>query len=48
MSIDPMFGDKQDFIELCEEAKEAGISIILDGVFSHTGSDSILQQRRAL
>lgn len=41
MSIDPMFGDKQDFIELCEEAKEAGISIILDGVFSHTGSDSM-------
>lgn len=41
MRIDPMFGNEQDFTELCEEARKAGISIILDGVFSHTGSDSV-------
>lgn len=40
-NIDPMFGDNELFEELCLEAKEMGISIILDGVFSHTGSDSI-------
>lgn len=39
--IDPMYGDNQLFKEVCEEAREYGISIILDGVFSHTGSDSI-------
>ena len=39
--IDPMFGNNELFKELCKNAKEMGISIILDGVFSHTGSDSI-------
>ena len=39
--IDPMFGDNQLFKELCVTAQEMGIAIILDGVFSHTGSDSI-------
>ncbi|MFT9497663.1 glycoside hydrolase family 13 protein [Anaerosolibacter sp.] len=39
--VDPMFGDTDTFRLLCQEAKELGISIILDGVFSHTGSDSI-------
>lgn len=39
--IDPMFGDEEDFKKLCSEAKKLGIRIILDGVFSHTGSDSI-------
>lgn len=39
--IDPMYGDLEDFQQLCEEAKQMGISIILDGVFSHTGSDSL-------
>lgn len=41
MRIDPMFGNQEDFVELCREARSMGISIILDGVFSHTGSDSI-------
>ena len=40
-AIDPMFGDEEIFKELIEEAKEKGMSIILDGVFSHTGDDSI-------
>lgn len=39
--IDFMFGDNEMFQTLCQVAKEMGISIILDGVFSHTGSDSI-------
>lgn len=38
--IDPMFGTNQEFQELCAAAKAVGISILLDGVFSHTGSDS--------
>lgn len=39
--IDPLLGTNSDFKELCAEAKKSGISIILDGVFSHTGADSI-------
>lgn len=39
--IDNMFGDESIFRKLCEEAHRLGIDIILDGVFSHTGSDSI-------
>ena len=38
--IDGMLGTDEDFKELCEEARKIGIRIILDGVFSHTGSDS--------
>lgn len=43
--IDAMFGNEELFIELCEKAKKEGIRIILDGVFSHTGSDSIYFNR---
>lgn len=39
--IDPMFGTENCLKELCKEAKKYGIHIILDGVFSHTGADSI-------
>ena len=39
-NIDPMFGDEEIFAELIEKAKARGISIILDGVFNHTGADS--------
>ncbi len=38
--IDPCFGDEEDFKHLIARAKEFGIRIILDGVFSHTGADS--------
>lgn len=41
MKVDPTLGTNEDFKTLCEKAKEYGINIILDGVFSHTGSDSI-------
>ena len=40
MEVEPLKGTNTDFRVLCEEAKKLGISIILDGVFSHTGSDS--------
>lgn len=39
--IDSLLGDENDLKSLCKTAKEKyGISIILDGVFSHTGCDS--------
>ncbi len=40
-SVDPMLGSAEDFRELTEEAKRYGIRIILDGVFNHTGDDSV-------
>ncbi len=39
--IDPVLGTEKDFKNLCKEAKKQGIHIILDGVFSHTGDDSV-------
>ncbi len=39
--IDPMFGSESIFKQLVVEAKKLGIGVILDGVFNHTGSDSI-------
>ena len=43
--IDSLLGDENDFRSLCKKAEEYGIKIILDGVFSHTGSDSIYFNR---
>ncbi|MBR3933083.1 MAG: glycoside hydrolase family 13 protein [Clostridia bacterium] len=40
-TIDPMLGTESDFVSLCNSAHKLGIKIILDGVFSHTGSNSI-------
>ena len=39
--IDPLLGNEEDFKTLCAQAKERGIRVILDGVFNHTGSQSI-------
>ena len=41
MKADPLLGTNDEFEELCKEADKYDISIILDGVFSHTGADSI-------
>ena len=38
--IDPLLGDEESFRALCDAAASHGISIILDGVFNHTGRDS--------
>ncbi len=37
---DPILGTEEDFESLCAAARELGIAILLDGVFSHTGADS--------
>lgn len=40
-TVDPLLGTEQDLKDLCTAARDKyGISIILDGVFSHTGCDS--------
>lgn len=39
--VDPFLGTNEIFKNLCTEFKNIGINFILDGVFSHTGSDSI-------
>ncbi len=39
--IDPLLGTEADFQALCEMAAAMGIRVLLDGVFSHTGEDSV-------
>ena len=39
--IDPYLGTEKDFSELIHSAKKQGIRIILDGVFNHTGDNSV-------
>lgn len=39
--IDCLLGTAGDLKKLCAEAKKYGIAVILDGVFSHTGDDSV-------
>ena len=43
--IDPILGTNEDFKHLIDTAKAKGINIIIDGVFSHTGSNSIYFNR---
>lgn len=45
LKIDPHLGNEKDLELLCKKAEELGIKIILDGVFSHTGDDSIYFNR---
>ncbi len=39
--LDKYVGTEKDFKELCKKAKAKGMRIMLDGVFSHTGYDSL-------
>ncbi|MBQ3817303.1 MAG: glycoside hydrolase family 13 protein [Clostridia bacterium] len=41
LKIDPVLGTEEEFISLIKAAAKRDIYIILDGVFSHTGDDSI-------
>jgi glycosidase len=43
--IDSLFGTEEEFKTLIEECNKREISIILDGVFNHTGADSIYFNR---
>ena len=39
--IDPLLGSEDDLRTLCARARERGIRVILDGVFNHTGANSV-------
>lgn len=43
--IDPMLGTQADLTRLCEEAAKRGMRVLLDGVFNHTGDDSLYFNR---
>ena len=45
LKADPLLGTNEEFAALCTAARRHGIRIILDGVFSHTGSDSVYFNR---
>ncbi|MCI1965618.1 MAG: alpha-amylase family glycosyl hydrolase [Oscillospiraceae bacterium] len=44
--IDPLLGDEEEFRALCGAAEKLGIRVLLDGVFNHTGSDSVYFNRQ--
>ena len=46
LKADPLLGTNEEFSALCAAASKEGIRIILDGVFSHTGSDSVYFNRK--
>lgn len=48
MKIDSLLGDEKTLAELCSKAKDLGIAVILDGVFNHTGSESIYFNKSGL
>ncbi len=41
LKIDEGFGNEEIFANFIQEANKLGIAVILDGVFSHTGDDSV-------
>ena len=41
MKVDDMFGTEADFKNFIELSKEKGMKVVIDGVYNHTGSDSI-------
>lgn len=45
LKVDEMFGSREALTLLIDEAHKRGIKIILDGVFNHTGADSVYFNR---
>ena len=45
LKVDPILGSNEDLSSLCCAAETMGIRVILDGVFSHTGADSLYFNR---
>ncbi|MCL2695776.1 MAG: glycoside hydrolase family 13 protein [Clostridiales bacterium] len=45
LAVDSILGDQADYDNLAREAGKLGISLMLDGVFSHTGDDSVYFDR---
>ncbi len=41
MQVDPILGSEEDFQNLVNSAKAYGMRLILDGVFNHTGDNSV-------
>ncbi len=41
LKVDPILGNNRDLKMLARKAKKHGIRLMLDGVFSHTGDDSL-------
>ena len=44
---DPLLGTEAEFTALCDAAHARGIKVILDGVYSHTGSDSLYFDKKS-
>lgn len=45
---DPMLGTEEDFRALCAAAHKLDIKVILDGVYSHTGANSVYFDRKGI
>ena len=45
LKIDEILGTEEEFTSLCKTADSLGIKVILDGVFNHTGDDSVYFNR---
>ena len=41
LHVDPLLGTEEDFATLIREGRKLGIGVILDGVFNHSGADSV-------
>ncbi len=45
LKVDPILGTNEDLTRLCQAARVLGIRVMLDGVYSHTGDDSVYFNR---
>lgn len=47
MKVDDMFGGEEALSRLIAAAKKKGMGVVLDGVFNHTGSDSLYFNKKS-